>query len=381
MKRLAEQWRLRFSDHVVFLSYRWLALLIAALALALPASDDVTLSGNAGLLLLVGMLTVIATALAQAYVRVLRQRPALLLLDLLICAVLLWLSSSRPLPFLPYALSALLLPALLFGLRGALLSAAGFAALDLFGCALFNPLAVADATNLAARVATPFAFACAWALLGRVLHQGAFRTHGPRLMHTGTQQSARAERSWYDQDAAMRLAELPRPEASATPPTLVSPPAPLMLSRTGSEPHTAPARRVLYDLPASPDLTLVTALEQLAATARQSGLALQATSLGTVRPLNAAQQTVLLRTAQEALQNVRQHARAQSALITISFEPRAVTLVVQDDGVGLLDGTYERPGLHALRAVRYRLAELDGQLAVFESESGGVTVRATLPLE
>ncbi|NTV63260.1 MAG: ATP-binding protein, partial [Oscillochloris sp.] len=40
-----------------------------------------------------------------------------------------------------------------------------------------------------------------------------------------------------------------------------------------------------------------------------------------------------------------------------------------------------RPGMHSLRAVRYRLAELDGQFAVFESESGGVTVRATLPFE
>jgi hypothetical protein len=31
--------------------------------------------------------------------------------------------------------------------------------------------------------------------------------------------------------------------------------------------------------------------------------------------------------------------------------------------------------------VRYRLSELEGQLAVFEHESGGVTLRATLPLE
>ncbi|GIV92591.1 MAG: hypothetical protein KatS3mg056_1300 [Chloroflexus sp.] len=37
--------------------------------------------------------------------------------------------------------------------------------------------------------------------------------------------------------------------------------------------------------------------------------------------------------------------------------------------------------LHALRALRYRITELDGQLAVFEGERGGLIVRVTLPLE
>jgi signal transduction histidine kinase len=105
------------------------------------------------------------------------------------------------------------------------------------------------------------------------------------------------------------------------------------------------------------------------------------TVVGTVQPLSQAYHMVLLRCAQEALLNVQQHAHAHSVQIALTFEARAVTLVIQDDGVGLLDGTYERPGLHALRAVRYRLSELDGQLAVFESENGGVTVRATLPFE
>jgi signal transduction histidine kinase len=90
---------------------------------------------------------------------------------------------------------------------------------------------------------------------------------------------------------------------------------------------------------------------------------------------------MLLRVAQEALLNIAQHSHAHHVLITIAFEPRALTLAIEDDGVGLLDGTYERPGMHALRALRYRLSELDGHLAVFESEIGGVTVRATLPME
>ena len=49
--------------------------------------------------------------------------------------------------------------------------------------------------------------------------------------------------------------------------------------------------------------------------------------------------------------------------------------------VSVVIATHERPGLHALRAMQYRLAEFGGRLDVFETEGGGVTVRATMPLE
>jgi signal transduction histidine kinase len=90
---------------------------------------------------------------------------------------------------------------------------------------------------------------------------------------------------------------------------------------------------------------------------------------------------VLVRLTQEALLNVQQHAHAASAVCTLRYDATSVVLLLQDDGVGLLDGTYERPGLHALRAMHYRLAELGGRLDVFETEGGGVTVRASMPLE
>jgi signal transduction histidine kinase len=88
-----------------------------------------------------------------------------------------------------------------------------------------------------------------------------------------------------------------------------------------------------------------------------------------------------VRLAQEALLNIQQHAHADTAMLTLRYDTTSVALMIQDDGVGLLDGTYERPGLHALRAMQYRLAEFGGRLDVFETEGGGVTVRATMPLE
>lgn len=383
VKRSGEQWRLR--AHVAFFSYRWLAWLIAALALAVPNLGGGAVPRDAGLLLLIGVITVTATALAQSYVRLLRQRPALLALDLTACAAILWLSGSAVLPFLPYALGALVLPALIFGWRGALMAAAGFTALDSFGLALINPALGRehDAAALGVRLLVPLAFACAWALAGRLLPRdvGAARPWAahPSAASDGAAQPARLAAR---QPLAPRLTGLSRAETPPGLPASLAATTPMLIARSGDEPHGEPPRRVLYDIPASPAISLAAALEQLAeAAARQSGHEVRAVIVGAARPLNAAQHALLLRVAQEALLNVQQHARANAALVTLTYEPRAATLTVQDDGVGLLDGTYERPGLHALRAVRYRLAELDGQLAVFEGEGGGLTLRATVPLE
>ncbi len=381
MKRSAEQWRFVLSDHVAFFSYRWLAWAVAALALTLPGRPPGALPRDAGLLLLIGVINVVATALAQSYVRLLRQRPMLLVLDLIAGAAVLWLSESRPLPFLPYALGALVLPALTLGWRGAALGAAAFSALDLFGIGVLNANLGVELgpAALVARLLMPFAFAGGWAALGRLLPRAASAAAGVGRLIDPKARPLERDEGAERQDAALRVLELGGAERAASPPANL--PAPPLLIARAAESHAAPARRLLYDLHVSPSLPLAAALEQLAGAARQGGLEVRATSSGPARPLTAAQQTVLLRAAQEALLNVQQHARARTALLSLNFEPRAVTLVVQDDGVGLLDGTYERPGLHALRAVRYRLAELDGQLSVFESEGGGVTVRATLPLD
>ncbi|NTU79129.1 MAG: histidine kinase [Chloroflexales bacterium] len=385
MKRSVDRWPVRISAHVAFFSYRWLAWAAAALALTLPGLPVATLPRDAGLLLLIGVINVVATALAQGYVRVARQRPATMLLDLVAGAAVLWLSGSRSLPFLPYAMAGLVLPALLFGWRGALLGSLTFLALDYVGIALLNPevRSTLGAPGLLARAITPAAFAGAWAALAHVLTRAPAAAGGQiaQIDLAGAEHSAHDDDHTPGQPQTVRLADRARPQPTATTPANLVSPGPLVLTRA-AEQRSDPAHRLLYDLTPTPDLTLASALEQIGASAaRQGSLEVRVTCTGSPRPLNQAQHSVLMRAAHEALLNVQQHARAHSALLTLSFESATVALVIQDDGVGLLDGTYERPGLHALRAIRYRLAELEGQLAVFESESGGVTVCATLPLE
>ena len=149
-----------------------------------------------------------------------------------------------------------------------------------------------------------------------------------------------------------------------------------------TEPGVEELRRVLFaplplnesDLPALLDVLSIRF-------GKHTGLATNVSVLGRVRTVHHTQRDVLVRLTQEALVNVQQHAHASSTAFTLRYDSKSVALMVQDDGVGLLDGTYERPGLHALRAMQYRVNELGGRMDVFETEGGGVTVRATMPLD
>lgn len=381
MKLSADKWRNRWSDDTAFYSYRWLAWALAGLALTLPGRTTASLPLQAGLLLLLGVITVAATAMAQGYVRLARRRPVVMALDVLAGLVVVWLSGGSTLPFLPYALGAMVLPALLFGWRGALIASVAFGALDsvaLLLAALFWGADVA-ASLLALRAAAPLAFAAVWALLGHML--AFYKPHGaqadlaqmPPLLRqpTGGATAERLVRLSGFADLSQSGAVRGRPGQRPGAPAQMQP-----LSRSDA------ARHAIFDLTPGESLSFAAALDQLRVSfSRQESIEVQLLTRGAARPLSGAQHNVLLRVAQEALMNVYQHARARSVMMTIAYEPQAVTLSVQDDGVGLLDGTYERPGMHALRAVRYRLAELDGQLAVFEGERGGVTLRATLPLD
>lgn len=386
MKQPAAQWRVRISEHNAFLGYRWLAWGVAALTLTFPGYPSGALPWFAGLVLLTGALNVAATALVQRYARLLRRRPLLFALDLAVSMAVLWLSGGRVLPFLPYALSSLALPGLLLSQRGALIGAAAFMMPDLAGVVVLSHFtgAALEPLSFALRALAPFLFTAVWIALGRRLDRGAEDGTSDRYLaaESGPGKGLSSRNAAEDAGSPLRLEDLKRKaplgEGRANIPSVAS----SVAARATAEHHPASTRRVIYDLSPTPDIALNVALERLgAAVAQQSGLDVRVTCTGTVRRLHAAQYAILLRTAQEALQNVQQHARANTALVSLRFDEHTVTLMVQDDGVGLLDGTYERPGLHALRAVRYRLAEFDGHLNVFEGETGGVTVQAVLPLD
>lgn len=156
-----------------------------------------------------------------------------------------------------------------------------------------------------------------------------------------------------------------------------------LLVRLKDELETAVAdlRRLVYDLrpPALDELGLVGALRQQAA---RFALSPDAPEVVVEAPaglgaLPAAAEVAAYRIAQEALENVRKHARAQSATVVVAHDDGHLELVVLDDGVGLAPGEHLGVGLVAMRE---RAAELGGTCSVEPGPERGTCVRARLPV-
>jgi signal transduction histidine kinase len=123
--------------------------------------------------------------------------------------------------------------------------------------------------------------------------------------------------------------------------------------------------------------TLVEALQRLAGSMEaESGMTVELAVAGDPVPLGASAEIVLLRTAQEALSNVRRHAEARHTRVDLAYAAPSVTLTVTDDGVGLHEEATPGFGLDGLRA---RVAELGGEVEVGASIGGGTTLRVEVP--
>ncbi|GAA4399809.1 sensor histidine kinase [Fodinibacter luteus] len=125
--------------------------------------------------------------------------------------------------------------------------------------------------------------------------------------------------------------------------------------------------------------TLGQALERLGeAVSSENGLRADVRVAGEPAPLGGSAEVVILRTAQEALSNVRRHAGAGRADLTLTYEdPERVVLEVRDDGCGF-DPTAERTGF-GLDGVLARAAEVGGSVRVTSEPGAGTTLRLEVP--
>ena len=88
-----------------------------------------------------------------------------------------------------------------------------------------------------------------------------------------------------------------------------------------------------------------------------------------------------LRVAQEALTNVRKHARASSARLLLDETRGAVRLRVADDGCGFdLSAGTGGPGHLGLTAMRERSEVAGGRLSVESAPGQGTTVEVWVPM-
>ncbi len=366
----------------LLVAYRWLAWAGAVSTLSIGAAPP-TLT-NLILLSLIALLNLGLTFARTSYTPLIRAQPLYLLGDGLLALLIVFFSGSELLPFYPYALAALITPALLFGWRTAILATGIFVSVDLLLIWASTLLSGADFPPLIPRIQLPIAFSALWVLVQHYLLSPP-NPYAP-----------------LPKPNVASFTSLPRPPVVAPPierrkrwgeplaPTLLEKPRLQPAIQTESEaacPALLPSRPEMSDLRQTMHASIATetcfdtALHRLMEHFnRHTTVTLTLNHIGPAQPLRPVQQRTLLRLATEALVNIDQHANAHAAILTLSFVGDAVTVTIEDDGVGLLDGTYMRPGMHALRALDYCFAELDGTLSVSEKTHGGVVVHARLPL-
>ena len=133
--------------------------------------------------------------------------------------------------------------------------------------------------------------------------------------------------------------------------------------------------------PVRVESTLAEALDRLAERfARETGVRVDTDLVGS-RPLGAELEVVLLRCAQEALANVRKHAHAAVASITVTCTEDEVVLIVTDDGIGPAgaDESQARTGL-GLVGMTERLALVGGTLQLTPALPRGSRLSVAIPL-
>ncbi len=126
----------------------------------------------------------------------------------------------------------------------------------------------------------------------------------------------------------------------------------------------------------APQRPLLTAIEKLAAECSADGINASLKLSGTPRPLPEPVEITLYRAAQEALTNVRRHARASRLTIELAFAASdGIRLRVEDDGIGADDVGHG----FGLLGLRERAESVGGKIAVRSARGRGFTLEVELP--
>ena len=140
-------------------------------------------------------------------------------------------------------------------------------------------------------------------------------------------------------------------------------------------------RSLVHDL-ASPGLDASPLPEALHQAASQYFPGTRLLVTGQPRPVPPDVRHTLLRVVQSAAANIKLHAAARNATVTLGFLPDTVTLDVYDDGAGFDPVAVAPPsdaGGYGLRAMRQRVEQLGGVFAVESTPGEGTIVAAQLP--
>ena len=127
------------------------------------------------------------------------------------------------------------------------------------------------------------------------------------------------------------------------------------------------------------DLSL-TAATWIAEFRQRSGLKTDFHAMDEKVPLSPIVETELLRILQEALTNVRKHAKAQQVRIDLQIKGNFAELIIEDDGSGFTYRAEQENNHFGLRIMRERAESLGGSFRIVSEPQRGTRVMVSLPL-
>jgi signal transduction histidine kinase len=402
---------LRQGDAVtrLLLAARWTALAVAGLLLETDRFEH--LDHGEGVWLLALAQTVVATAylpFLRPHMRRLLRRVSgrRLVDDLLIAGVvdmslalaIVFVTDGRESPFYLFAVSTLLTPAAVLGLRGTLIVGtifvAGYLSVLSTEDGVQQPQEGTPAARFALLLAVPYALGLfAQALAANARRAAAAERRARRALQRNLELQRELEQVTRERERS-RIAREIHDGIAQTLYMLV-----LNIEALAEAPAVEPelkrkldglvtlARQALFEVRnyiidmrplLSEEEGLTAALQNQAREfSAASGLPVSVEVTGGEGSLPPALSAALYRIAQEGLANVFRHARATAAELRLTFEDDTVTLEVRDNGVGLGDGARGR----GLRHIEERAQAFAGRTEVQSAPGGGTVVRAIIPLD
>ena len=357
--------QLPLSNHAVIVFSRWTGLIVtAALLFWQQRAVDMW-----GVWIALALLTTALTITVQPVVRGAVRQPWLMGFDVFLAAVVVVGSDPWNSPFLCYACAVLVLPALVSGWRGGAMAGLLCSALIL---ALMYSLDVSFTSNLPHMWLRWVVVVIAPALIGAGIPkiiprvQVALPIIAPPSWSTFIPPAPPLFDGWWSTASA----DSPRRPARKS----------TNLTTTDVAVRTEALRVALYQpLPLTDDIAVMLT-ELVNRFERYTLIATRFAVLGRPQELPDIYLPLLRRIAIESLLNISQHTNANEVVVMLRYDPRALTVLIHDDGQGLPVTGIHRAGLHSLQALMYRTSEIGGRLEVFNHTPAGVAVRVGLPL-
>lgn len=351
------------SNHSIIVIARWLGLaLTAGLLIWQQRLVDMWVVW----LILVGITTCLSLVI-QPVMRIAVRQPLLLGLDALLGSMVVVWSDPWNSPFIPFVLSCLVLPAVVSGWRGGVMTGLLFSGITASLILANGGVFVAEVPHMWARWlvigVVPAVVGLIYPLLVNTLRATSYPTQVREL----TDSLLRSSRDTLRNAPDRWLRGMPMRATPVTQTTVAS--------------RIEELRIALY-APMVVEHDAVQVASELADNfERHAMIATRVVVLGRPVPVTTFPLTLLRRIIIESLLNVEQHAQANSVTLMLRYDQRTLTCVIQDDGVGLPETGIQRAGMHSLQALMYQASEHDGRLEVFNNQSTGVSVRLFMPLQ